>query len=224
MKAKTMIAVTTLLMSAGLALAAEEAQDHKAHHPEAAGATAQQMPAGPGGGMPMMPMHEHMQKMHAQMEEIRRTEDTDKRDELIDAHMTEVQNMMKMMQDMHGGKPMLGPGGMMGQGMGMPGGKMMGGQQGKQMAPPQGGMPGQGMGMSGGKMMGGQQGNQMAPPQGGMPGGQQAGMMEMMNNQQMMQQRMDMMQMMMDQMMQNQAATEETRKLRERRHDHRKTK
>ncbi len=55
-------------------------------------------------------------------------------------------------------------------------------------------------GMHGGKPM-------MGGPQGGMP--------QMMNRQQMMGQRMDMMQMMMDQMMQNQAASEETRRLRD---------
>ena len=188
MKAKTIVAVSTLLMSSGLALAAGEGQDQKSHHPQQAGTTLKQMPAGPGGGMQMMPMHEHMQKMHAQMEEIRRTEDPDKRDELIRAHRADMQEMMKMMQGMHGGKPMMG----------------------------------QGMGMPGGKMMGGQPRDRVAAPQGGMMGGQQAGMMEMMDRQQMMQQRMDMMQMMMDQMMQNQAAIEETRMIREQRHDHRK--
>jgi hypothetical protein len=177
MKAKTIVAVTTLLMSSGLVLASGEAQDQKAQHPEAAGAAAQQTPAGPGGGMPMMKMHENMR---AQMEEINRTEDPDKRDKLIQTHMTDMQGMMKMMQGMHGGKPMKGADGMMGQGMEMPGGKKMDGQKG--------------------------------------------GMMEMMSNQKMMEKRMDMMQLMMDQMMQNQAAVEETRMIRDRRHDHRKMK
>lgn len=187
MKTKTIVAVTTLLMSSGLALAAGDTQDQQSHHPEPAGTTAQPATAGSGGDMPMMPMHENMQKMHAQMEEIRRTEDPDKRDELIQSHIASMQEMMQMM---HGGKPMMG----------------------------------QGMGMQGGKMMGGQQGDKMAASQGSMMGDQQAGMMEMMNRQQMMQQRMDMMQMMMDQMMQNQAAIEETRMIRDRRHDHRKMK
>ena len=178
MKAKTILAVTTLVMSAGVALAAEDKQEHKAHHPDAAGVTDKGNSAMPGGGMPMMQMNEHMQKMRTQMAEIHRTEDPDKRDELIQSHMADMQAMMKMMQGMHGGKSMMGQGGMMGQGM------------------------------TGGKMM----------------GGQQAGMMEMMNRQQMMEQRMDMMQMMMNQMVQERAAREETRKIRERRHDHRKTK
>ena len=190
MKAKTMVAVTTLLMSSSLALAAGEAQDHKAHHPESPGAIGQETPSATAGGMPMM------QKMQAQMVEIRRTEDPDKRDELIQSHMADMQRMMKMMQDMHGDKSMMGAGGMMGQGMGMQGGGMMGGQQ----------------------------GDKRAASQGVMTGEQQSGMMEMMNRQQMMEQRMDMMQMMMDQMMQNQAATGETRMIRDRRHDHSKTK
>ena len=188
MKAKTILAVTTLVMSAGIALAAEDKQEHKTHHPDAAGVTAKGNSAMPGGGMPMMQMKEHMQKMRTQMAEIHRTEDPDKRDELIQSHMADMQEMMKMMQGMHGGKSMMG------------------------------------QGMTGGKMMGGQQGDNVAAPQGGMKGGQQAGMMEMMNRQQMMEQRMDMMQMMMNQMVQDQAAREETRKIRERRHDHRKTK
>jgi hypothetical protein len=103
---------------------------------------------------------------------------------------------MKMMQGMHGAKPMNDPGGMMGPGMGMQGGKMMGG-------PPAG---------------------KMAVPQGGMAGGPPAVMMEMMDRQRMMEQRMGMMQMMMDQMMQNQAAMEDTRIIRKRRHEHTKMK
>jgi hypothetical protein len=46
----------------------------------------------------------------------------------------------------------------------------------------------------------------------------------MRGDNQMMEQRMDMMQMMMDQMLQNQAASEETRMIRERLHDHSKMK
>jgi len=78
----------------------------------------------PGGGMPM---HEQMQKMQAQMAEIHRTEDPDKRDALIQSHMADMQNMIKVMiQNMHGGKSMMGPGGIMGPGMGMQGGKDVG--------------------------------------------------------------------------------------------------
>jgi len=217
MKAKTLVAVTTLLMSPGLVLAADQTQDHKARHPDSGAATTQGAPPTAGGGMSMMPMHEHMQKMRAQMAEIHRTEDPDKRDELIKSHMSDMQDMMKMMQSMHGGKPMMGQGGMMDQGMGLKGGKMMGGQQGDKKSAPQGGMMGQDMGMQGkpgGRMMGG-------GPQSDMMGMR---MMEMMDRQQMMEQRMDMMQMMMDQMIENRAASEETRMIRERRHDHRKTK
>jgi hypothetical protein len=56
----------------------------------------------------------------------------------------------------------------------------------------------------------------MAAPQGGMTGGRPAAMVEIMNRQRMVDQRMD--------MMQNQAAMEETRMIRDRRHDHRKMK
>jgi len=164
MKAKTMVAVTMLLMSSGLVLAAGQSQEQQDHHPDSAGETTQGAPAMPVGGMPMMPMHAHMQKMRAQMAEIHRTEDPDKRDELIESHMTDMQGMMKMMHGMREGQSMMGQGG------------MMGGQQGYMM------------GMR---------------------------TMEMMNRQQMMEKRMDMMQMMMDQMMQNQAASEETRKMRD---------
>jgi hypothetical protein len=192
MKAKTMVAVTTLLMSSGLVLATGQSQEQQIHHPDSAGGTTQVAPAMPGGSMPMMPMHEQMQKMRSQMAAIHRTEDPDKRDELIESHMEDMQGMMKMMHGMREGQPMMGQGGIMGQGMGMPGGKMMGGQQGDEMAAPQGGM------------MGGQQGCMMGMRT-----------MKMMNRQQMMEKRMDMMQMMMDQMMQNQAAAEETRKMRD---------
>jgi hypothetical protein len=82
------------------------------------------------GGMPMTLMHEHMQKMRAQMQEIHRNDDPDKRDELLQAHMQDMQETMKMMmQHMHGGKPITGQGGMKGPGDG-PGGMMTGDPQG----------------------------------------------------------------------------------------------
>ena len=160
MKAKIMIAVTALWMSYGLAQTTGNTLELKANHPNAVGGTVQGAQAMPGGGKSMLPMHEYMQKMRTQMDEINKTEDPDKRDELIESHMADMQSMMKM--------------------------------------------------------MGGQQDDKVTAPQGGM--------MEMMSNQQMMKKRMDMMQMMMDQMMQSQAAGEETRMIRERRHDHRKMK
>ena len=181
MKANILIAVTILLTGSGLALAAGQSQEHEAHHPEPAGSSAPGAPAMAGGGMPMM--QEHMQKMQAQMEEIHKTSDPDKRDKLIQSHMDSMNEMMKKMQGMHSGKPMMGGPGMMG------GSKdgMMGG-------------PG---------MMGGSKNGMTGGP--GMMGGSKGGMMEMMNRQQMMGRRMDMMQMMMDQMMQHQAATEKSR-------------
>lgn len=71
---------------------------------------------------------------------------------------------------------------------------------------------GQGMNMSDGKMM--------EMPEDGMIEGKQQNMMEMMNRQSMMEKQMNMMQMMMDQMMENQAASEETRNIREKLHNH----
>jgi len=71
---------------------------------------------------------------------------------------------------------------------------------------------GQGMNMSDGKMM--------EIPQDGMMEGKQQNMMEMMNRQGMMEKQMNMMQMMMDQMMENQAASEETRNIREKLYNH----
>jgi hypothetical protein len=56
--------------------------------------------------------------------------------------MADMQNMMKMMrQNMHGGNPIMGQGGMMGPGMGMHGGKMLGNLQRDKMTASQGGMP-----------------------------------------------------------------------------------
>jgi hypothetical protein len=111
-------------MSIGIALATDQSQQHKAHYPDSGVATDQGASAMPGGGMPM---HEQMQKMQAQMAEIHRTEDPDKRDALIQSHMADMQNMIKVMiQNMHGGKSMMGPGGIMGPGMGMQGGKDVG--------------------------------------------------------------------------------------------------
>jgi len=109
--------------------------------------------------MPMM--HEKMQKMQAQMTEINQTQDPDKRESLLKAHMNSMQDMMK---NMNGEKTM---------------------------------MMRQGMNMSDGKMM--------EMPQDGM-----------------MEKRMNMMQMMMEQMMQNQAASEQTRSMREKGHEHTK--
>lgn len=195
MNATTMVAVGVLLTGSGLAPAAAQPQEHQAQQPDTGAATGREAPAMPGGGMPMQ---EQMQKMRSQMAEIHRTEDPDKRDELIHAHLETMQEMMKMMQGMHGGQAMMGQGG-------MPGGNMTGDQPGGMMGP--------------GMMKGDQPGGGMVAPRGAMPGG----MMNMMKRQQMMEQRMDMMQMMMGQMIQNQAAMEESRQIRMR-HDHCKAK
>lgn len=117
MKAKTMAVMTALLMGSGTVLAAGGGADHEAHHPNSAGNTTQGSNTMHDGGMPMMQTDKHMQKMRAQMDEIRRTDDPVKRDKLIQAHMAEMQGMMKMMEmmkGMHGGKAMMGQDGMMG--------------------------------------------------------------------------------------------------------------
>ena len=106
MKANILIAVTTLAMGSSLAMAAGQSQENEAHHPESAPASAPGMPAMAGGCMPMM--QEHMQKMRAQMEEIHGTSDPDKRNELIQAHMDSMREMMNKMRDMHRGKAMMG--------------------------------------------------------------------------------------------------------------------
>lgn len=106
MKIKTMAVVTALLMSSGIVLAAGSGSDHK-----------QGSATMHDGSMPMMQMDKHMRNMRTQMEEIRRTDDPGKRDKLIQAHMEEMQGMMKMMEmmkGMHGGKSMMGHDGMMG--------------------------------------------------------------------------------------------------------------
>ena len=194
MKVMTLIALSTLLVGSGNAVATGQ-QEHDLHNPDAAGAGSREgLEMRGNDDTSMMPMHEHMQKMRSQMAEIHRTEDPDRRNSLIEAHMESMRDMMKMMQEMHQGKSMMGQSSMMGKGMAMQGGKMMGGQmEGKNPA-----------------------------PQAGMSGDQPAGMMEMMHRQKMMDQRMDMMQMMMDQMIQNQAARDGTRKIQTRGHDHRK--
>jgi len=204
MKANILVAATALLMGSGLALAAGQSQENEAHHPGSAPASAPGTPAMAGGCMPMM--QEHMQKMRAQMAEIHRTRDPDKRDKLIQAHMDSMNEMMNKMRDMHRGKPM----------MGGPKGGMMGGSRDGMTGGP-GMMGGPKDGMTGGPgMMGGPRDGVMGGP--GMMGGSRDGMM---NRQKMMEQRMNMMQMMMDQMMQHQAATEKTRR---QRHEHSKMK
>tara|TARA_R110001606_G_C15404705_1_gene654306 strand:- start:36903 stop:37385 length:483 start_codon:yes stop_codon:yes gene_type:complete len=155
---KTLIA-TTLLLSSGLAFATEKSHEHDTSPSQTT--MKQDKSAATDQNMPMM--HENMKKMQAQMTEINKTQDPDKRDELLKTHMNSMQDMMKKMGTMQGEKTM----------------KM-----------------GKGMNMS------------------------DENMMDMMNRQGNMENHMNMMEMMMEMIMQNQAASEETRTIRENLHKH----
>jgi hypothetical protein len=91
---KTLLA-TTLLLSSSLLWAAGQGHDHdqqtKSSHVE----KTMDM-----GSMPMM--KDKMSKMQSQMEEIKKTDDPEKREQLIQAHKSSMHDMMKMMQDKMG--------------------------------------------------------------------------------------------------------------------------
>lgn len=117
MMAKTMIATIAILFAAAFALSAEQDIDHGAHHRADNSANAGQASTEYSGVMPMKQMQESMQKMHSQMAEIHRTQDPEKRDELIEAHMKSMQDMMQnMMKMMQGGGMMAGQMGISGAG------------------------------------------------------------------------------------------------------------
>lgn len=123
------------LLVAALVLGNANALAEQAHHPDAAQGSPQSGMM--GGGMMdsdmMERMQENMQKMQAQMKEIRSTKDDKTRERLMDEHMTTMQQGMDMMRNM-GGSMMQGMmggttqkgagmgGGMGKQGAGMPGG------------------------------------------------------------------------------------------------------
>lgn len=189
------LAIGSLVSLLGFApnvFAATQEQDHEAHHPEQTQTGDQaESPSG------MMPMQDHMRKMHRTMEQIQAAEDPKERQKLLDHHMAHMHDMMNMMHGMRQGQSgggMMGPN-MMGM-MHRQGGGMMGGaSMGEKPCPHMGGkgMPGGmmgGQGMPGG-MMGGQ----------GMSGGMEVYMQQRMDK---MQQQMDMMQQMMAQMLQHQ--------------------
>jgi hypothetical protein len=114
---KTLLTTTALLIS--LPMTASYAVD--AHQPDQQG-QGQSMSGQQGSGMMMENMQANMKTMMQQMDEIRNTEDPDKRDKLIEEHMKSMQGNMEMMRGMGGG--------MM---MGMMGGKQQGGQMGGDM-------------------------------------------------------------------------------------------
>jgi hypothetical protein len=101
-----------------------------AHHPGKK-AEAGSMAGQPGMGKMMGNMPDHMKKMMRQMDEIHKTKDPDKRDKLIEVHMQNMHEHMKMMRGMGGmmmskqdGKGMVGKG-QMDQGTKMDGGMPM---------------------------------------------------------------------------------------------------
>lgn len=77
------------------------------HHPEKQ-EQGQLMSSQQSGDMMMENMQAHMQKMNQQMDEIRATEDPDKRAELIDEHMKSMHEGMNMMRGMDGNMMMGG--------------------------------------------------------------------------------------------------------------------
>lgn len=98
-----------------------------------------QMPQTQGMGM-MAPMRAQMNKMHAQMEAIRKTEDPQMREQMLNQHWQSMREAMGMMRGMHRGGAMgsMPPQGGMGQGSGMMG---SGPGKGHMMQPGSGKMP-----------------------------------------------------------------------------------
>lgn len=56
-----------------------------------------------GAGVAKMPMHQHMQRMHAEMAKIHATTDPEERRKLMQAHMQSMRGMMQMMHGMMAG-------------------------------------------------------------------------------------------------------------------------
>lgn len=103
MNIKILIALSTVLMlGAGCATTAEQAE-LASEKPQASMVKSSMSKQ----DMPMMQMHEHMQKMKMQMAEIHNTVDPDKRDVLIKSHRESMHNMMSKMQSMHTEKSMM---------------------------------------------------------------------------------------------------------------------
>ncbi len=100
------------VLVAALVIANGNVLAEQAHHPDAAPAnqpTSMGMMAGGNmmDGKMMERMQDNMQKMHAQMKEIRNTEDEATRNRLMDEHMQAMEDGMGMMRGM-GGDMMLG--------------------------------------------------------------------------------------------------------------------
>lgn len=110
-----MFAMAAILAMPATLMAADAAKDeHSGHHPGQTVAASNPAQATPAA------TQDHMQAMRARMMEIRASKDPEKRKQLMEAHMKDMETMM---QD--GSCAMMGGGksGMMGSGMGMMGGK-----------------------------------------------------------------------------------------------------
>ncbi len=113
MKAHTLITLVTLAMSPGLVLATGAAHETGGHSKDSAPLGGQPMSGMTDGGMSMMSMQKKMQEMRAQMATINKTQDPQRRDELVRQHMDSMREMMKTMQGGREGKPGMQQGGSM---------------------------------------------------------------------------------------------------------------
>ncbi len=212
MRNSSCVLMVTMLLAAPAAYAEELAgEGHEAHHRDVAQTPAATQDKTPAPGMATLPMREQMRAVRERMRRIQENEDSDELLDLLEDHVESLLDMMKMMHGMMAAQAVMEQGMMGGHkgGMGMMGGKkggmgMMGGHH--------GGMGKMGGGKAGMGMMGGEKGG-MGKMGGGMMGGKGGMMMGMMATHQamvarmnMMEKRLNMMQMMMDQMLQNQGA------------------
>ncbi len=97
MDTSRLIAAVMLALGSGLVHATGPAHQVGGHEP--AGSRETDVSAS-GDRMGMMSMPENMQKLRQQMMEIKRTQDPDKREALIERHRQSMQEMMRSMQTM----------------------------------------------------------------------------------------------------------------------------
>tara|TARA_R110002111_G_scaffold151735_4_gene218469 strand:- start:1956 stop:2357 length:402 start_codon:yes stop_codon:yes gene_type:complete len=94
---KNTLIATILLTSSSLIWAAGQGHDH--NQPATSSSHAEKTMN--KDSMSSM-MHKKMEKMRTQMEEIKKTDDPDKREKLIQSHQSSMHEMMKMMHDKMG--------------------------------------------------------------------------------------------------------------------------
>ncbi len=95
MKTNRLIAALALALSSGPVFATGPAHQVGGHEPADSQAEGESASGHPMG---MMSMQADMQKLRQQMMEIKRTQDPDKREALIERHMQSMQEMMRSMQ------------------------------------------------------------------------------------------------------------------------------